>query len=79
MVDDSHAVGFMGENGRGTPELCGVMEAGSTLSPGRWARRWAARAAVTPADVRKSSIYCGSGHGHIYFPIPSRRPLLPRR
>jgi len=26
MVDDSHAVGFMGENGRGTPEHCGVME-----------------------------------------------------
>ena len=25
MVDDSHAVGFMGENGRGTPEHCGVM------------------------------------------------------
>src|SRR5690606_36808372 len=24
MVDDSHAVGFMGSNGRGTPELCGV-------------------------------------------------------
>ncbi len=24
MVDDSHAVGFMGENGRGTPEHCGV-------------------------------------------------------
>lgn len=24
MVDDSHAVGFMGRNGRGTPELCGV-------------------------------------------------------
>jgi glycine C-acetyltransferase len=24
MVDDSHAVGFMGEHGRGTPELCGV-------------------------------------------------------
>jgi len=24
MVDDSHAVGFMGENGRGTPEYCGV-------------------------------------------------------
>jgi len=23
-VDDSHAVGFTGENGRGTPELCGV-------------------------------------------------------
>ncbi|MGD0733468.1 MAG: glycine C-acetyltransferase [Terracidiphilus sp.] len=24
MVDDSHAVGFIGEHGRGTPELCGV-------------------------------------------------------
>lgn len=26
MVDDSHAVGFMGEQGRGTPEFCGVLE-----------------------------------------------------
>ncbi len=26
MVDDSHAVGFMGEHGRGTPEHCGVMD-----------------------------------------------------
>ena len=25
MVDDSHAVGFMGEHGRGTPEYCDVM------------------------------------------------------
>jgi glycine C-acetyltransferase len=24
MVDDSHALGFVGEHGRGTPELCGV-------------------------------------------------------
>ncbi len=24
MVDDSHAAGFVGENGRGTPEACGV-------------------------------------------------------
>ncbi len=24
MVDDSHATGFMGKNGRGTPEFCGV-------------------------------------------------------
>ncbi|STX29559.1 2-amino-3-ketobutyrate coenzyme A ligase [Legionella beliardensis] len=26
MVDDSHAVGFMGDTGRGTPEYCGVAE-----------------------------------------------------
>jgi glycine C-acetyltransferase len=26
MVDDSHAVGFVGPKGRGTPELCGVMD-----------------------------------------------------
>lgn len=26
MVDDSHAVGFIGENGRGTPEFCGVLD-----------------------------------------------------
>lgn len=25
MVDDSHAVGFMGKQGRGTPEFCGVL------------------------------------------------------
>ena len=25
MVDDSHASGFMGDHGRGTPEYCGVM------------------------------------------------------
>jgi glycine C-acetyltransferase len=25
-VDDSHATGFLGPNGRGTPELCGVMD-----------------------------------------------------
>ncbi len=26
MVDDSHAVGFVGEHGRGTPEYCGVID-----------------------------------------------------
>jgi glycine C-acetyltransferase len=26
LVDDSHAVGFIGEGGRGTPEACGVMD-----------------------------------------------------
>ncbi|WP_040155863.1 glycine C-acetyltransferase [Mobilicoccus massiliensis] len=26
LVDDSHAVGFVGEHGRGTPEKCGVLD-----------------------------------------------------
>ncbi|TKV56892.1 glycine C-acetyltransferase [Nakamurella flava] len=26
FVDDSHAIGFLGENGRGTPEYCGVAD-----------------------------------------------------
>lgn len=26
LVDDSHAVGFLGQHGRGTPELCGVAD-----------------------------------------------------
>jgi len=26
MVDDSHATGFVGKTGRGTPELCGVQD-----------------------------------------------------
>ena len=26
MVDDCHAVGFMGQNGRGSPEQCGVLQ-----------------------------------------------------
>jgi len=26
MVDDSHATGFIGKTGRGTPELCGVLD-----------------------------------------------------
>jgi glycine C-acetyltransferase len=32
MVDDSHAVGFIGPRGRGTPELCGVVERIDLLS-----------------------------------------------
>ena len=52
MVDDSHAVGFVGAGGRGTPEHSGVMD-GSTSSPARWARRWAERPAATRRGRRE--------------------------
>ena len=32
MVDDSHAVGFVGPSGRGTPEACGVIDRGDIIS-----------------------------------------------
>ena len=78
MVDDSHAVGFVGENGRGTPELCGV-EGRIDIITGTLGKAREARAAVIPADIKKSSIYCGSDPGHIYFRIPSPHPSLPLR
>ena len=63
MVDDSHAVGFIGEDGRGTPEACGVE--GRYRHPDRnpGARPSAAPAAVTPAAARRSSICFVSAPG----------------
>ena len=78
MVDDSHAVGFIGEHGRGTPELCGV-EGASTSSPAHWARRWEAPAEDTPAAAKRSSNCSGSGRGPISSRTPLRRPLLRHR
>jgi hypothetical protein len=52
MVDDSHAVGFVGEHGRGTPELTGTLGT-STSSPAPSARRSVGpRAATRPGQGR---------------------------
>ena len=48
MVDDSHAVGFVGAKGKGHARALRRAWAGSTSSPARWARRSAARPAATP-------------------------------
>ena len=42
LVDDSHAVGFVGDGGRARPS-CSGSSTGSTSSPARSARRWAVR------------------------------------
>ena len=67
MVDDSHAVGFLGAHGRGTPEHRGVGDA-STSSPARSARRSAAPAAATRAAGARSSSCCASARAHTCSP-----------
>jgi len=62
MVDDSHAVGFVGPRGRGTPEHFGVT-----------ARRLAGPAAATPPAAGSSSTGSGSGRARISFPTRSPR------
>ena len=51
MVDDSHAVGFMGERGRGTPELFDVIGRVDIIT-GTLGKAWAARRAVTWPPIR---------------------------
>ena len=59
MVDDSHAVGFVGENGRGSHEYCDVMGR-VTSSPVRWVKRLVARLAVIPLRVKRWWSGCAS-------------------
>ncbi len=71
MVDDSHAVGFMGENGRGTPEHCGVAD--KIFIPERLARHWAAHQGDIPAAVNRLSTGCGSVPALISSPTALRQ------
>jgi glycine C-acetyltransferase len=68
MVDDSHAIGFIGERGAGTPEMHGVA-----------ARHSAAPAAVTSRRRSLSSTCCASAPGLTCFPTAWRRASSARR
>lgn len=59
FVDDSHAVGFVGENGRGTPSCSGSRTA-STSGRAPSARPWVAPPAATWRPTRRSWTCCGS-------------------
>ncbi len=59
MVDDSHAVGFVGGRAAGPRALRGA-GAGGDSSPARSARHWVAPPAATRADRRRSSPGSGS-------------------
>ena len=78
MVDDSHAVGFVGPGGRGHARTA-TWSTASTSSPERWARRWAAPRAATRAAGARSSTGCGSARGRTCSATPWRRRSRRRR
>ena len=59
MVDDSHAVGFMGDHGKGTPEFCGVMDRVDIITAPS-ARPWAVLPAAIPPPGSPSWTCCVS-------------------
>ncbi len=77
MVDDSHAVGFVGPTGRGTPEHHGVTERVDIVT-GTLGKASAVRPAGTRREGRRSSRGCGSGPGRTCSPTRWRR-RSPRR
>ena len=77
FVDDSHAVGFIGEGGRGTPELFG---SGPRRHHHRHARQGPRRRLRGLCrQTRRSSTCCGSAPGPTCSPTPSPRPSWPAR
>ena len=78
MVDDSHAVGFIGEHGRGTPEHCGVLVArrhhhrharqGAGRRIGRLCRRAQGDCRVAAATLASLSVFehaCAEHRGRV--------------
>ena len=68
MVDDSHASGFMGDTGRGTPEYCGVMGRVDIIT-GTFGRHWVVHPVASPPEERKLSPFCASA------PVPTCSPI----
>ena len=77
MVDDSHAVGFIGPNGRALRNIL-VWLTVSTSSPELWARLWAAPAVATLRLASPLLICCVSDRDRICFPTRLRRRLPPQ-
>lgn len=72
MVDDSHAVGFVGPGGRGTPSSM-TSWTGSTSSPAPSARPSAAPPAAMSRPAPRSSRCCASARARTSSPTRSPR------
>lgn len=66
MVDDSHAVGFVGAHGRGTHEYCGVMGRVDIIT-GTLGKALGEPLAATPPRVKRWSNGCVNAHAPICF------------
>ena len=78
MVDDSHAVGFIGENGRGTPELAGVIDRVDIMTGTLGKALGGASGGYVAAQPRSSSC-CASGRGRTCSPTAWPRRSWPAR
>ena len=73
MVDDSHAVGFVGKHA--APQSTAALRAVLTSSPAPWAKHWAAHPAATPPDAKRSSTCSDREAVHTCSPTPWLQPL----
>ena len=79
MVDDSHAVGFMGQTGRGTHEYNRVMGRVDILTGTLGKALGGASGGYTSGRKEIIELLCASVRGRIYFPTRLPRPSPARR
>ena len=78
LVDDSHAVGFVGDGGRGTPELFGVMDRVDIIT-GTLGKALGGASGGYVSSHRRSSTCCGSARAPTCSPTRWLRPSWPGR
>ena len=73
MVDDSHAAGFIGATGRGTPEHYGVMDRIDIITGTLGKALGGASRRLHQRRARRSSTSCASARARTCSPTPCRR------
>ena len=75
MVDDSHAVGFVGPDGRGTPELLGVMDRVDIITGTLGKALGGASGGYVAGRAPRSSSCCASAPAPTCSPTRSPRSI----